>query len=82
MATKLEKCARTLNDEFPDQMMAAFKEKFGRDLETSFNIFSMQLVSQPADGEPFTPEQKHWVTAFDSGYSAAMEIARRLAGVA
>lgn len=76
MATKLEKCARRVNDEFTDKLKAAFVAKFNRELETNYNIFAMQLISQPADGEPFTQEQKDWVDAFDAGYVEAMSIVR------
>jgi hypothetical protein len=79
MATKLDKCATRLNDQFTDKMKAAFLSKFGRELDTTFNIFSMRLVSAPADGEPFTPEQKAWVEAFDTGYSEAMGLVREMA---
>jgi hypothetical protein len=79
MSTKLEKCALRVNDEFTDKLKAAFVAKFDRALETNYNIFSMALISHPADGEPFTQEQKDWVTAFDDGYTAAMEIVRAAA---
>lgn len=74
MATKLEKCATRVNDAFAERLKAAFAEKFKRELDTHFNIFAMALISQPADGEPFTQEQKDWVAAFDAGYSDAMQI--------
>ncbi|MBA3773853.1 MAG: hypothetical protein H0X13_15585 [Ramlibacter sp.] len=73
MTTKLEKCAFRLNDDFSAALGAAFKEKFSRELETNFNIFSMTLISEPADGEPFTPEQKEWVGAYSDGYEQALE---------
>ena len=79
MATKLDKCATALNDRFTDKLKAAFLAKFARELDMNFNIFSMQLISQPADGEPFTPEQKAWVEAFDDGYSEAMALVRGMA---
>ena len=74
MATKLEKCATRVNDEFAARLTAAFAAKFGRVLETHYNIFAMALISQPADGKPFTKEQKAWVGAYDAGYCAATEI--------
>lgn len=78
-ATKLDKCARQVNDQFPEKLKAAFKGKFGRELETNYNIFAMALISQPADGQPFTPEQKAWTDAFDAGYCEAMVIVREMA---
>jgi hypothetical protein len=79
MATKLEICARRVNDEFSHNLAAKFSERFSRDLETRFDIFSMQLVSAPMDGEPFTPEQHAWVTAWSDGYGEALDVVRRLA---
>lgn len=75
---RLAKAVRTkvrdhINTGFTDALKAAFKEKFERELETSYNIFAMALVSAPADGEPFTPEQKEFCGAFEAGYAAAME---------
>ena len=78
MATKLEKCARHVNDSFSDELGEKFNAKFGRELETRFNILSMQLVSSPADGQPFTPEQKAWVEAWSDGYGIALDIVRAL----
>lgn len=78
MATKLEKCALRVNDQFSEKLKAAFKAKFNRELETSYNIFAMALISQPADGRPFTKEQKAWAEAFDAGYSEAMTIVREM----
>jgi hypothetical protein len=68
------KVRRHINDGFADAIKAAFKEKFARELDTSYNIFAMALVSAPADGEPFTPEQKEFCEAFDGGYAAAMNL--------
>lgn len=79
MATKLEKCALAVNDQFSDKLKAAFKAKFDRELEIRFNIFAMVHISKPADGEPYTPEQKAWVDAFDAGYGEALDIVRALA---
>lgn len=74
MATKLEKCATRVNDEFSTHLKAEFAKKFGRELSTNYNILAMALISKPADGKPFTKKQKDWVETFDSGYSAAMGV--------
>lgn len=71
MATIIEKCHRKLNDSFADKLNAAFLAKFSRELTTSFNIFSMRLVSFPTDEMDFTPEQLLWVNAYSDGYQAA-----------
>lgn len=74
MPKLLDRCARRINDSFPDMLKAAFLEKFGRELSVDYNIVAMQLVSKPADGEPYTPEQQAWASAFDAGYWAAQGI--------
>jgi len=79
MATKLDKCASRINDQFAEKLGAAFKKKFRRNLETSFNIISMRLISEPANGKPFTPEQKAWLVAYSDGYGEALSIARAMA---
>lgn len=79
MTTKLEKCARLVNDQFGDTLVTEFAKKFGRTLVYEWNIFAMQAVSRPADGKPFTVKQKDWLQAFDEGYSAAMSIVRTTA---
>lgn len=79
MATKLEKCALRVNDEFTTLLKAAFLAKFKRELDTNYNIISMNLVSQAADGKPFTQEQKKFLQAYDDGYSAALGLVRQMA---
>ena len=76
MATKLEKMARELNGRFTDELDAAFQVKFGVTLETTWNIFSMQLVSLREDGEDMTPEQHAFVTGYSQGYGKALEMVR------
>lgn len=70
--TKIEKCQRKINDAFSGKLSEDFREKFQREIETRFSIFSMALVSTPTDGEDFTPEQHAWVEAYSVGYLAAM----------
>lgn len=70
--TKIEKCHRKINDAFSNKLSEDFREKFQREIETRFSIFSMSLVSTPTDGEEFTPEQHAWVDAYSAGYLAAM----------
>jgi hypothetical protein len=76
MATKLEKCANMLNEAFRTKLPAAFHAKFGAELETSFNLFSMSLVSRRVDGADFTPEQYAWVEAYSDGFGDALELVR------
>lgn len=70
--TKLEKCRRRVNDAFRENLHAAFKKKFDLELETTFNLGAMSLVSYLPDGAPFTPEQHDFIAAYSGGYGAAM----------
>lgn len=79
MTTKLDKCASRLNDEFPDLLQSAFEAKFGRPIEISFNMISMDLVSRPSDGSDFTPEEMAWIAAYDLGYGEALSLVRLIA---
>lgn len=58
---------------FSDELRAAFQHRFELELDVSYNIFEMALVSRRADEADFTPEQKAFVFGFELGYSAAME---------
>ena len=80
MSTKLDRCASRLNDEFPDLLQSAFEAKFGRAIETDFDILgSMRLVSRPTDGSDFTPDEKSWIAAYDLGYGEALSLVRLIA---
>jgi hypothetical protein len=79
MTTKMNKMVTAINDQFSDTIGVAFNEKFQRKIETRFNIFSMQLISTPADEGEFTPEQHAWITSYSDGYSAALNVAQAMA---
>lgn len=73
--TKLEKLARSLNDEYREKLKAAVKEKYGIEITTSMAGFfsdNPRLVSHRDDGKDFTREQADYVLAFEAGYVAAM----------
>jgi hypothetical protein len=74
--TKLEKMARELNDNFSEKMNAAFLEKFGVALNTSFSLMSMSLVSSREDGQDMTPEQRSFAEGYSEGYATAMGMVR------
>jgi len=69
---KLEIMAADLNNKFRDQMPKAFKEKYGIDIITEFNFYSMRLVTYSKDGSDFTPEQLAFIDAYGEGYCSAM----------
>lgn len=63
-----------INSGFTDALKAAFINQFpGVEIESSFNIFAMAMVSNRVDEQDFTPEQALFIRAFEAGYTAAME---------
>ena len=72
--TKVERVRRRVDEVFRDKLGAAFREKFGSQIETSFDFFgSMRLVSRRVDGKKLTKEQFVWIGTFSDGYADAME---------
>lgn len=75
MATTAQKIQRAMNDEFADQLDAAFRERFDITLETRFDLLSGEngaLISTRTDGSGLTREQKDFVETWTAGYHAAM----------
>lgn len=73
--SKIYQLHKSINDQFPERLCAEFFKRFRRKLTTEWNIISMQLVSRPANGKPFTPQQRAWVESFEAGYLSAMDVA-------
>lgn len=76
MATKLEKMANKLNDDFRGKIVEAMQAKFGLEVENNFSIFDMRLHTSRVDGEDFTPEQHAYLEAYSTGFGQAMSIVR------
>jgi hypothetical protein len=77
--TKMQTCARAVNDGFAPRLDAAFQERFGLELKTRFDLLgTMRYVSERADENPLTPEQHQWVSAYSAGYLEALAIVRSL----
>jgi hypothetical protein len=76
MATKLQKMANQLNEEFSGELKEAMREKFSIEIESEFNIFSMRLVTTRVDGNDFTEDENRFIEAFSDGYGRAMRIVR------
>lgn len=74
MAKDLRKKVRKhINDGFTDALKAAFEEQFTDvEIESTYNIFAMALVSTRVDEQDFTPEQALFVKGYEAGYMAAM----------
>lgn len=70
---KTEKIYSAIRDDFTSQLDNEFKKRFRRNLTTEWNFLSMQLVSRPTNGKPFTATQKSWVDGYSSGYGTAMD---------
>lgn len=71
--SKVAKLRRAINDSFRDHLGEAFKAEFGREIETSYNIFAMALVTTPKDGKKLTEKQYRWLKTYSDGYAAAMD---------
>lgn len=77
MKNKIEKARTAMREDLPMLLDAAFEAKFGRKVETGYNIVSMSLVTRPADEKKLTPKQYAWIEAFADGYGkAASSLAR------
>jgi hypothetical protein len=74
MATKLEKMAEKLNEDFREKIIETMREKFGIEVENNFSIFDMKLYTTRVDGEDFTPEQDAYLEAYSNGFGQAMSI--------
>lgn len=67
------------NEHFRTAMPAFAKRKLGIDIETTFNIWSMNLVSHKIDGTDFTKKQLAQMNAFEEGYLEAWQMAQDVA---
>jgi hypothetical protein len=78
--TKLEKMARDLNDDYPECFDQAFYDEFNVQVETSFSLMSMGLVTNRVDGHAFTKQQASWSKAYSDGYFAGVQKVRDACG--
>ena len=72
--TKLERAARDAKGAFGHQMRQAFQRKFGREIESEYNIIAMAMVTRPKDGKKFTKEQHSWMEAYEEGFYKSLEL--------
>jgi hypothetical protein len=73
---KLERIAKTLDDDFRDHLAVAMRDKFGIEVETHYAFLADRLVTTRVGSEDFTPEQHAWLGAWAEGYSTALGIVR------
>lgn len=71
--SKLRKVSQRINDNFSDQLDAAFEKEFETKLNTTFNIIELRKVSRRADGRVLTKEQRDWIAGYSQGYADAMD---------
>jgi hypothetical protein len=63
-----------LSDGHSEVLAAAFKGKFGIEVETTWSVFDFRKRTTRIDEKPFTKEQHAWIGAFTAGYEAAMKL--------
>lgn len=64
-----EKIGRHLDEAFRECLDAAFRERWGVEVETAFDLLgSFRYVTLRKDGEDFTPEQHAWIGAYTEGW--------------
>lgn len=64
-----EKIARHLSEVFLERLAAAFRARWGVEVETNLDIFgSMRHVTTRVDGKDFTPEQHAWIATYIQGW--------------
>jgi hypothetical protein len=72
-----ERVWRRLNDAFADRLRDAMDNEFGIEVETTFDLLgSMQHVTFRTDGKDFEPKERAFMAAFETGYLAAMALAK------
>jgi hypothetical protein len=76
MATKLQKMAVKLNEDFRTKIVEVMKEKFDIEVENNFNLWHMRLHTTRVDGIAFTPEQFQYLKGYSDGFGDAMDIVK------
>ena len=71
---KSEIMFRKLNEDFRDELPKAVKDKYGVEVETYYNLFSMTLVTRTTNCSDLTPKQRIFIDAYSAGYNKAMNI--------
>lgn len=72
--SKLNNMRRELENEFQRALHAAFTAKFGMEIKTEFNLFSMQTISTRVDGQDFTPDEHAYIQGWSEGYGKAVNL--------
>lgn len=70
---QLDACRKRISNAFNSNFDAAFKEQFGVEIETGYNIVSMRLISIRKDSKKLTKEQALWCAGYSDGYAEAMK---------
>ena len=74
--TKTQKLVNRLNEDFRTIIAAKMLERYGVQIETTYNLLSGNVVSTRLDEREFTDGQVEWLRAFEDGFTTAMKIVR------
>lgn len=74
--TKVEKLADQINERFRSYLDSDFFKEFSVELETTWSIIDMALVSNRKDRKPLTKTQHKWIKTWAAGYEKAMRQVR------
>lgn len=69
----IDRFTKAIRETFAEDLDAAFKKRWRRNLTTEYNIIAVRMISRPTNGKPFTPEQKAWVDGYADGRSNVLD---------
>ncbi|HID23319.1 MAG TPA: hypothetical protein EYP14_13090 [Planctomycetaceae bacterium] len=69
-----------ISSAFSDALAEAFRERFGTELETVFDVFGDQHNLPRANEEPLAAVTMAFLKDWEAGYKTALRIAREAAG--
>lgn len=69
----LLKMHEELNDKFREDLKGVVQEEFGIEVESSWNIIAMRLITTRVDGRKFTKAQYDFMDTWEKGFLAAKE---------
>jgi len=72
--SKLDKMRQELESAFRDAMHQAFRARYGVELKTEFNIFTMELMSFRTDRQDFTEDQHAFIAGYSQAFNKAISL--------
>lgn len=73
-AANRRKLENNLSEAFRIELAKAVKLKFNIEVETRYNIFSMNVITDRVDNRKFSMKQKGFIEAFELGYLKAQGV--------